>query len=903
MSYTNHTFRFTFLLIISSFFYGETKAQSAENMTLLGQWNQNPTDTSFYKDLWGYVDEQGNEYAIVGSRSAIHFLDVTVPENPVLLDEFFMDEWSESRDFKRYKDYIYAVGSEDNSGLRIFDMSALPSGSILQVSEYATHFSTAKNIFIDHANARLYVAGTDMRADGLLVFDLTQASTPVLLADVPLPRGGVKQVYVRHDIAYCIHDTGEMFAYDLSNPINPVVTFIAQNEGNKTACWLSETGKILAYTDNSGGQSLGLLFVGETFYNPLPTISTFHAPLLAPEHSDNLAANIYMVGDHIFVAHYEDGVVVFDNSNLGNVLRIAYFDTYENTEYHGAFGCTEVYPFFPSGNILALDIINGLYVLATDFKVNNLCNNTFQDENEIGVDCGGICASCLQPTCDDGIQNGIETDVDCGGNCLPCCLLEDTPCDDGDPETFDDIEDGQCNCIGSPGSITNCGDGIQNGSETGIDCGGVNCPPCESCISYGNSTNNEYIDRVVFNTINNLSGNDDGYADFTNYFTVVNLGETYTIELYTGYAGNTGTQHWKVWVDTNLDGNFAGADELVFSGSDINEVTGEITIPTSLIGAFPKMRVQMKYNTPTANGCQIFLYGEVEDYALIVEGVVTCDDELQNGDEQGVDCGGTFCEPCCPYIGTFCDDNNPLTYNDLEDGNCNCIGTECLPDGTPCDDDNSATENDIFDENCLCNGTECPPVGTPCDDENPNTENDITDGLCSCAGRLIATCDDGIQNGNEIGIDCGGDCSACFYCDSHAINSDNKYISQVGFNTLNNTSGNDGGYGDFTDLNTPISADSTYSIYLTPSIINGEISKLYWRVWIDFSRDGDFWDANEMIYEGYGENTLTGNITIPTSVLEGQTRMRVQMQKENYTRGGCAIYEHGEVEDYTVNIE
>lgn len=51
------------------------------------------------------------------------------------------------------------------------------------------------------------------------------------------------------------------------------------------------------------------------------------------------------------------------------------------------------------------------------------------------------------PTCDDGIQNGDETGVDCGGSCEPC--------------------------VATP----TCDDGIQNGDETGVDCGG-SCAPC-----------------------------------------------------------------------------------------------------------------------------------------------------------------------------------------------------------------------------------------------------------------------------------------------------------------------------------------------------------------------------------------------------------------------------------------
>ncbi len=50
------------------------------------------------------------------------------------------------------------------------------------------------------------------------------------------------------------------------------------------------------------------------------------------------------------------------------------------------------------------------------------------------------------PTCTDGVQNGDETGVDCGGSACPPCAT--------------------------------CTDGIQNGDETGVDCGGSVCPPC-----------------------------------------------------------------------------------------------------------------------------------------------------------------------------------------------------------------------------------------------------------------------------------------------------------------------------------------------------------------------------------------------------------------------------------------
>ncbi|MEL6943221.1 MAG: M14 family zinc carboxypeptidase, partial [Bacteroidota bacterium] len=77
------------------------------------------------------------------------------------------------------------------------------------------------------------------------------------------------------------------------------------------------------------------------------------------------------------------------------------------------------------------------------------------------------------PTCSDGIQNGDETGVDCGGSCPTAC-----------PTCSDGIQNGDetgVDCGGScPTACPTCSDGIQNGDETGVDCGG-SCSPCTGC--------------------------------------------------------------------------------------------------------------------------------------------------------------------------------------------------------------------------------------------------------------------------------------------------------------------------------------------------------------------------------------------------------------------------------------
>lgn len=74
------------------------------------------------------------------------------------------------------------------------------------------------------------------------------------------------------------------------------------------------------------------------------------------------------------------------------------------------------------------------------------------------------------PTCFDGIRNGQETGVDCGGpECSPC--VDGQSCGGGG-----DCQSGTCingRCI--PASCVN---GVQDGNETGVDCGGGSCFPC-----------------------------------------------------------------------------------------------------------------------------------------------------------------------------------------------------------------------------------------------------------------------------------------------------------------------------------------------------------------------------------------------------------------------------------------
>ncbi len=138
-------------------------------------------------------------------------------------------------------------------------------------------------------------------------------------------------------------------------------------------------------------------------------------------------------------------------------------------------------------------------------------------------------------------------------------------------------------------------------------------------------------------------------------------------------------------------------------------------------------------------------------------------------------------------------------------------------------------------------------------------------------------------------------------CDAYATNTNYEWINKVQFGSFTNTSGNNGGYGDYTSQTVPMVAGQSLSLCLTPGYANQNYDE-YWKVWIDFNQDGDFDDPGEKVFYGHGTSAVTGQFTVPQTALGGLTHMRVLMKWNGYPSGPCAVYQYGEVEDYLVSI-
>lgn len=142
--------------------------------------------------------------------------------------------------------------------------------------------------------------------------------------------------------------------------------------------------------------------------------------------------------------------------------------------------------------------------------------------------------------------------------------------------------------------------------------------PTSYCASKGSNASYEWIDMVNLGSINNSTGNDGGYKDYTNLSTDVNPGSQYTINYSCGFSSSSYTEYWHVWIDYNRDGDFEDANEEVATkvSSSSGTLSSTFTIPTDASIGNTRMRVTMKYNG-TATPCESsFSYGEVEDYNI-----------------------------------------------------------------------------------------------------------------------------------------------------------------------------------------------------------------------------------------------------------------------------------------------
>ncbi|MEO6191279.1 MAG: HYR domain-containing protein, partial [Saprospiraceae bacterium] len=144
-----------------------------------------------------------------------------------------------------------------------------------------------------------------------------------------------------------------------------------------------------------------------------------------------------------------------------------------------------------------------------------------------------------------------------------------------------------------------------------VDCDSIS----KYCYNKALNTDVMWIDHVTISNIDNVSGDNGGYAYFGQPCGNLKNNQFYDVCVEPGFKNNLYTVYWKIWIDFNNDAFFQ-PNELVLLGSGNTGLCGKFMLPASYELGQVRMRVIMSYGAYASTACSSILYGEVEDYCL-----------------------------------------------------------------------------------------------------------------------------------------------------------------------------------------------------------------------------------------------------------------------------------------------
>ncbi|MBP6566854.1 MAG: T9SS type A sorting domain-containing protein [Saprospiraceae bacterium] len=311
-----------------------------------------------------------------------------------------------------------------------------------------------------------------------------------------------------------------------------------------------------------------------------------------------------------------------------------------------------------------------------------------------------------------------------------------------------------------------CTDGIQNGQETGIDCGGPTCPACPP----NNDVQITTLAGHYFET--GWDGWTDGGVDCARVNTSSSPEGSFSIQLRDNdgeFSSMTSpvynmSQFDSVTVEFKFRSTSFETNEdfwlRYYNGTTWNTVSA-FTFPVNFANNVTYTR-KIKLNGPLSSAGRFRFQADASDNtdvvyidAIIIIGYKTntqstCTDGVKNGQETGIDCGG----PTCPVCPPTCTDG---VKNGQETG-VDCGGPTCPSCPPTCTDGVKNGQETGVD----CGGPTCPSCPPTCTDGIQNGQETGVDCGGPTCPSCLPTCTDGVKNGQETGVDCGGPtCPSC----------------------------------------------------------------------------------------------------------------------------------------------
>ncbi|WP_298779507.1 choice-of-anchor B family protein [uncultured Polaribacter sp.] len=351
-------------------------------------------------DSWGWTDpDTQKEYALMGTNKGVTFIDISDPLSVIILGTLSTRTVNSSwRDVKVYNNHAFIVSEASNHGMQVFDLIRLRNvvnpPEVFTADANFTEFGSAHNIVINEESGYAYVVGASRSSTykgGPIFINIKDPKSPVL-------EGGFSAGGYSHDAQVITYNgpdkdyTGkeiligsnenEIVIADISDKSNPTIISTITYSYVKYAHqgWFTEDLKYFILGDELdeegyGNNTRSIIFDFTDLDNPLYHFDYFGATA-AIDHNGYVKDNIY------YQASYTAGVRMIDITDVENksFTEVGFFDTYPNNDSTSFDGVWNVYPYFPSGNIIISDINNGFFVIRKSGTLsleNEIIKNSF----------------------------------------------------------------------------------------------------------------------------------------------------------------------------------------------------------------------------------------------------------------------------------------------------------------------------------------------------------------------------------------------------------------------------------------------------------------------------------------------------------------------------------------------
>jgi len=368
-------FSFYIMVFLGSIYVSDIYGQEDLRTELISQVSHEIRSN----DIWGYVDQDGIEYAAIGTISDARIYSLQDPSNPELVAQIAGAE-SVWRDFKSYDRYIYQITQRGSDGLTIIDMTNAPDSitsalftPTLMVGGISDVLRTCHNIFIDDEAGLAFLAGCNNGVGGVLIFDLTQDPlNPEFIGAVDERYS--HDVIVRGDTLFSSEiNEGNLGIYDISDPAAPQLISRTRTTSSFTHnAWFSNDGRFVFTTDERANSTVDAYDISD-ITNPV-LIDTY----LPVPNAGIIPHNTHYIDGFLVTSWYTEGIIVIDAHRPDNLVRIAQYDTFLGGGA-GFQGCWGAYPYLPSGTVIASDLNSGLFVIDVDYQRASYLEGTVSD--------------------------------------------------------------------------------------------------------------------------------------------------------------------------------------------------------------------------------------------------------------------------------------------------------------------------------------------------------------------------------------------------------------------------------------------------------------------------------------------------------------------------------------------